>query len=76
MRDYVGGSRRIASARAWARGTSEAISRYSSGVCALPPTAPVAHKVGQPTAAVKPELAQPPENSPATSKPASAAAAR
>ena len=65
----------MASASAWARGTSESTSRYSSGVCALPPTGPVAHRVGQPTAAVKPESAQPPVNSPVTLSPASPAAA-
>ena len=46
----------MASAIAWARGTNEATSMYSSGVCALAPTGPVAHSVGQPTAAVKPEF--------------------
>ncbi|MGY4327026.1 hypothetical protein ACVWWG_001443 [Bradyrhizobium sp. LB7.2] len=39
-------------------------SRYSSGVCASPPTGPRPQMVGVPTAAVKPESAQPPENSP------------
>ena len=32
--------RSIASAMAWARGTRVSTSRYSSGVCALPPTGP------------------------------------
>ena len=49
--------------------------RNSSGLCALPPTGPTAQMVGAPTAAVKPELAQPPVNSPAVVKPVSAAAA-
>ena len=65
----------MASAMAWARGTRVSTSRYSSGVCALPPTGPTPHKVGQPTADVKPESAHPPVNSPATFRPASAAAA-
>src|SRR5262249_23067260 len=53
-----------ASAKVCARGTSESTTRYSSGVCALPPTGPTAQMVGVPTAAVKPESAQPPVNSP------------
>ena len=46
----------MASARAWARGTREATSIYSSAVCALAPTGPEPHSVGQPTAAVNPEF--------------------
>ena len=62
-----------ASARVCARGTSESTTRYSSGVCALPPTGPTAQMVGVPTAAVKPESAQPPVNSPSTLRPTSLA---
>src|SRR5262245_58881291 len=57
------GSRSTASARAWARGASVSISRYSSGECARPPTGPTAQMVGVPVAAAKPESAQPPVNS-------------
>ena len=46
----------MASAMAWARGTRVSTSRYSSGVCALAPTGPTPHSVGQPTADVKPEI--------------------
>ena len=56
--------RKIASASAWARGTMLSSSRYSSGVCACRRPARRAQMVGVPTAAVKPESAQPPENSP------------
>ena len=52
----------------------EAISRYSSGLCALPPTGPTAQIVGAPTAAVKPLSAQPPLNSPRPESPLSCAA--
>ena len=65
----------MASASAWARGTIDVMSRYSSGVCALAPTGPVAQIVGQPIAAVKPESAHPPENSPLIVSPTSPAAA-
>ena len=51
-------------AMAWARGTMVATSMYSSGVWALPPTGPRPQSVGVPWAAVKPESAQPPVNSP------------
>src|SRR4051794_4754048 len=68
-------SRRIARAIAWARGTRLATSRYSSGLCALPPTGPTAQMVGAPTAAVKPLSAQPPLNSPVMARPLSPAAA-
>ena len=61
-------SRRIARAIAWARGTMLASFRNSSGLCALPPTGPTAQMVGAPTAAVKPLSAQPPLNSPSTSR--------
>ena len=40
------------SAKACAQGTMVSTSRNSSGVCALPPTGPTEHKVGQPCAAV------------------------
>src|SRR5206468_8863704 len=66
-------NRATANASVCARGTSESTTRYSSGVCALPPTGPTAQMVGVPTAAVKPESAQPPLNSPSTLRPTSCA---
>src|ERR1700682_1108539 len=63
-----------ASARAIARGTMLSTSKYSSGLCAAPPTGPVAHSVGVPTAEVKPESAQPPVASPSKARPARFAA--
>ena len=60
-------------AQAAARGTMVSTSRNSSGLWALPPTGPTAQRVGAPSAAVKPESAQPPENSPLGVKPLAAA---
>ena len=60
---YTHGDREGQRCRVWARGTMESTSRYSSGVWALPPTGPVAHRVGAPALAAKPESAQPPVNS-------------
>ena len=64
----------MASARGWARGTMVSTSRNSSGLCALPPTGPVAQSVGAPTAAEKPESAQTPVKAPPIVSPTSAAA--
>ena len=64
----------MAAASACVRGTSVSSLQNSSSVCALPPTGPSPHKVGAPSAAVKPESAQPPVDSPSTGKPTYAAA--
>ena len=64
----------IASATVLARGTMVSSRMNSSGVCARPPTGPVAQTVGAPTWAVKPESAEPPENSPPIESPISAPA--
>jgi hypothetical protein len=50
----------IASASVWARGTLDATSRNSSGVCARPPIGPMAQMVGAPAPAAKPASEQPP----------------
>jgi hypothetical protein len=64
--DHIASNRMIASASAWARGTIEFTSRYSSGACGRPPIGPTAQMVGPPTLAAKPASAQPPANTPAT----------
>ena len=68
-------SRKIASARAWARGIRLSRWQASSGLWAFSPIGPMAQTVGAPSAAVKPESAEPPVYSPPTVWPSSAAAA-
>src|SRR5216684_8447093 len=62
--DHPGATSRIVIASAWARGTIVSIRHHSSSRWALPPTGPVPHKVGVPSAAVKPLSAEPPVASP------------
>ena len=64
---------RMVSASAWARGTMVSMRHHSSSVWALPPTGPVPHRVGVPSAAVKPLSAEPPVASPETRNPRPAA---
>ena len=64
---------RMASANAWARGTMVSMRHHSSSAWALPPTGPVPHRVGVPSAAVKPLSAEPPVASPETRNPRPAA---
>src|SRR6266568_7250954 len=57
------------------RGTSVSMRTYSLSVCPPNPSGPTQHKVGAPIAAVKPESAQLPANSPSQWNPVRADAA-